>query len=198
MWILLTSVLAAYLLGSLCAAILVCRALGLADPRSGGSGNPGATNVLRLHGKVAAALTLAGDLLKGLVPVGAAALLGATPTLLAATAVAAVLGHLYPVFFGFRGGKGVATFIGVLFGLHWALGLAHVGTWLIIARLLGYSSLAALVAAPAPFVTSLLLAEPLPIRIACGLLGLIVLARHHDNIRRLLTGTEGRVGDAQG
>jgi len=198
MWILLTSVLAAYLLGSLSAAILVCRALGLADPRSGGSGNPGATNVLRLHGKVPAALTLAGDLLKGLVPVGAAALLGASPTLLAATAVAAVLGHLYPVFFGFRGGKGVATFIGVLFGLHWALGLAHVGTWLIIARLFGYSSLAALVAAPAPFVASLLLAEPLPIRIACGLLGLIVLARHHGNIRRLLTGAEGRVGDAQG
>ena len=198
MWTLLTPVIAAYLLGSVSSAILVCRALGLSDPRSGGSGNPGATNVLRLHGKFPAAITLAGDVLKGLLPVGAVALLGGAPVVLAATAVAAVLGHLYPVFFGFRGGKGVATYIGVLFGMHWPLGLAHVGTWLLVSRISGYSSLAALAAAPAPFIASLLLAEPLPVRIACGILGLLVLVRHRSNIERLLSGSEGRIGDTQG
>jgi glycerol-3-phosphate acyltransferase PlsY len=198
MWTLPAAVLIAYLLGSLSSAILVCRALGLSDPRSGGSGNPGATNVLRLHGKGPAALTLAGDVLKGLLPVGALALVGADPALLAATAVAAVLGHLYPVFFGFRGGKGVATFIGVLFGMHWPLGLAHVGTWLLVARITGYSSVAALLAAPAPFVLSLGTGEPLPIQVACGLLALLVLARHHGNIRRLLAGSEGRIGGTPG
>jgi len=198
MWTLLAPVTIAYLLGSISSAILICRALGLTDPRSGGSGNPGATNVLRLHGKGPAALTLAGDVLKGLLPVGAVSMLGAAPGVVAATAVAAVLGHLFPVFFGFRGGKGVATYIGVLFGMHWPLGLAHVGTWLVLARLSGYSSLAALVAAPAPFIASLLLHEPLPIRIACGLLGLLVLARHRSNLKRLLSGSEGRIDDRPG
>jgi len=197
MLMLITAALTAYLLGSISTAILTCRALGLSDPRSGGSGNPGATNVLRLHGKVPAALTLAGDVLKGLLPVAAVALLGGTPLTLAVTALAAVLGHLYPVFFGFRGGKGVATWIGVLFGMYWPLGLAHVATWLLVAKVFRYSSLAALVATPAPFIASLLLPCELPVRVVCALLGVLVLARHRANIGRLLAGREGRIGGGQ-
>jgi acyl phosphate:glycerol-3-phosphate acyltransferase len=195
---LITAVTVAYLLGSISTAILVCRALGLSDPRAGGSGNPGATNVLRLHGRLPAALTLAGDVLKGLLPVATVALLGGSALMLALTALAAVLGHLYPVFFGFRGGKGVATWIGVLFGMHWPLGLAHVGVWLLVAKVFRYSSLAALLATPAPFIASLLLPCELPIRIVCAVLGLLVLARHRSNIERLLAGSEGRIGGQQG
>ncbi|HEY5789789.1 MAG TPA: glycerol-3-phosphate 1-O-acyltransferase PlsY, partial [Gammaproteobacteria bacterium] len=139
-------VLVAYLLGSLSSAVIVCRLAGLPDPRSGGSGNPGATNVLRLGGKRLAAVTLLGDLLKGLLPVLAARLLGVEPALLGVIALAAFLGHLYPLFFGFRGGKGVATALGVLLGLDWVVGLATLLTWLAVALLSRYSSLSSLVA----------------------------------------------------
>jgi len=133
-----------YLFGSISAAIVTCRLMGLPDPRSEGSRNPGTTNVLRLGGKKAALLTLVGDMLKGLLPVLIAGALTDKPAVLAATALAAFLGHLYPVFFGFTGGKGVATALGVVFGLDWRVGLATVATWLMMAFIFRYSSLAAL------------------------------------------------------
>ncbi len=139
-------VLAGYLLGSLSSAIITCRLMGLPDPRSGGSGNPGATNVLRLGGKKAATITLAGDILKGLLPVLAVKALGADIMVQSAVAVAAFLGHLYPVFFGFKGGKGVATVLGVLLGLYWPVGLLTIASWLVIAKGFKISSLAALIA----------------------------------------------------
>jgi glycerol-3-phosphate acyltransferase PlsY len=185
---------AAYLLGSLSSAIIVCRLAGLPDPRSGGSGNPGATNVLRLGGKKLAAVTLAGDLLKGLLPVLVAKLLGASPVLLAGIACAAFLGHLYPLFFGFRGGKGVATALGVLLGFDWAVGLATVTAWLLVAALFRYSSLAALVAlalAPLFVAWRFALLEP---TLLFAAMTLLLFWRHRDNIRRLLDGTEGRIG----
>ena len=135
-----------YLLGSISAAIIVCKLMGLPDPRSEGSRNPGATNVARIGGKKAAALTLLGDMLKGLLPVLLAHALDAGAVVLAGTALAAFLGHLYPVFFGFQGGKGVATALGVSFGLHWLAGLTIAGIWLVMALLFRYSSLSALTA----------------------------------------------------
>ena len=137
---------AGYLFGSISTAIIVCKLMGLPDPRTQGSRNPGATNVARLGGKKAAALTLAGDMLKGLLPVTIAHALGSDATILAGTALAAFLGHLYPVFFGFQGGKGVATALGVIYGLYWPVGLLTSAVWLIMAVLFRYSSLAALVA----------------------------------------------------
>ncbi|HYQ71317.1 MAG TPA: glycerol-3-phosphate 1-O-acyltransferase PlsY, partial [Gammaproteobacteria bacterium] len=135
-----------YLFGSISTAILVCRLMGLPDPRTTGSRNPGTTNVARIGGKKAAALTLAGDLLKGLIPVLIAHALQANATVLAGTALAAFLGHLYPVFFGFQGGKGVATALGVIYGLYWPVGLLTSAVWLVMALVFRYSSLAALTA----------------------------------------------------
>ena len=134
-------ILAAYLLGSVSSAVIVCRVMGLPDPRSQGSNNPGATNVLRIGGRRAAMLTLAGDMLKGFLPVLAAQLLDAPPLLLAAVGLAALLGPLYPVFFGFKGGKGVATALGVQFGLGWQVGGGVAAIWLIMAKLVNISSL---------------------------------------------------------
>jgi len=135
-----------YLFGSISTAIIVCKLMGLPDPRTTGSRNPGATNVARIGGKKAAALTLAGDLLKGLIPVLTAHALQADATVLAGTALAAFLGHLYPVFFGFQGGKGVATALGVIYGLYWPVGLLTTAVWLAMALLFRISSLAALTA----------------------------------------------------
>jgi len=140
-------ILAAYLIGSLSSAVLVCRLAGLPDPRSEGSGNPGTTNVLRIGGKVPAAATLAGDFLKGLGPVLIVGWMSQDQAVLGAVAVAAVLGHLYPLYFRFQGGKGVATGLGCLFGLSLWVGLAALATWLVIAALFRISSLAALVSA---------------------------------------------------
>src|SRR5512145_106507 len=140
-------VLVAYLLGSLSTAIILCRLMGLPDPRTQGSGNPGATNVLRFGGKKLAAFTLLGDMLKGLLPVVVASFITDNATVLALVAMAAFLGHLYPVFFGFRGGKGVATALGVLLGLSWQVGLAVLVTWVVMALVFRISSLSALIAA---------------------------------------------------
>ena len=138
-------IVAAYLLGSVSSAIIVCRILELPDPRTQGSNNPGATNVLRIGGKKAAAITLLGDALKGLLPVLACHALSTTPMVFALTGLAAFLGHLYPLFFGFKGGKGVATAMGVQFGLSWMIGGAVAAIWLFMAKVLNISSLAALV-----------------------------------------------------
>lgn len=185
----------AYLLGSISSAIVVCRLMGLPDPRTEGSGNPGATNVLRIGGKPAAVLTLAGDMLKGLLPVLLARVLEADPLLVAATGLAAFAGHLYPVFFGFQGGKGVATALGVLLGLGWIIGLAVIGIWLAMAVVSRISSLSALVAmACAPAVVWW--RWPSPALVAAMVLMVVVLYwRHRSNIRNLIAGQEGRIGD---
>lgn len=184
----------AYLLGSVSTAIVLCRLLGLPDPRSQGSGNPGATNVLRLGGKRAGAYTLLGDALKGLVPVLLAQALGAEPTLLILVALAAFLGHLYPVYFGFRGGKGVATALGVALGLYWPLGLALVGTWLLAAALFRYSSLAALTAAALAPLYAWLLTGHTAYLLGVSAMAALLIWRHRPNIRKLLAGTEPRLG----
>jgi glycerol-3-phosphate acyltransferase PlsY len=185
---------AAYLAGSVSSAILVCRLIGAPDPRSTGSGNPGATNVLRVAGKHAAAVTLAGDLLKGLLPVLVARLLGMTDLVLALCAVAAFLGHLYPLYFGFQGGKGVATLIGVLLALAWPLGLLFVAVWLLMAKLFRISSLAALTAAAATPVAAFGLDYPPPLTGALAFMVALLVYRHRSNIRNLLAGTEGHIG----
>ena len=186
-------ILAGYLIGSVSTAVLVGRLMGMADPRSQGSRNPGATNMLRLGGKKAGAITLLGDMLKGTVAVLLARLLSASVEVQAATAVATFLGHLYPLYFGFRGGKGVATALGVLLGLNWPVGLATIATWLLVALIFRISSLAALVAtALAPVYLWWLKPEPALI-LAMLLMGILLYWRHWENIRNLLAGTEGKI-----
>lgn len=185
----------AYLLGSISSAIIVCRLMDLPDPRSQGSNNPGATNVLRIGGKKAAALTLAGDLLKGLIPVLVANFAGVDDRILALTGIAAFLGHLYPVFFGFRGGKGVATALGVLFGIHWMAGVIVAGLWLLVAKGLKISSLSALISMGlSPVVVWFVLQSP-PLLVMQVLLTVLLFWRHRSNIRNLLTGTEDRINE---
>jgi len=185
---------AAYLVGSVSSAIIVCRVMGLPDPRSEGSGNPGATNVLRVGGKKAAAVTLLGDSLKGFLPVFAANLLSVSPLVLALTGAAAFLGHLYPLFFGFRGGKGVATMLGVLFGYYWVVGLCTATTWLLIAKGLKISSLAALIATLlAPLYIWLILGPVVPLLITTAAMTLLLFWRHRSNIQRLISGEESMI-----
>ncbi len=187
-------ILAAYLFGSLSTAVIAGRVLGLPDPRSQGSGNPGATNMLRIGGKKAGIITLLGDMLKGLVPVLLAQWLTAPAWVLAMVALAAFLGHLFPVFFGFKGGKGVATALGVMLGLHWPLGLAVIATWLVMAGVFRISSLAALTAcAMAPLYCWLMRPEPYLVA-ALALMTALLFWRHKENIQRLLAGTESRIG----
>lgn len=190
----LVLILFSYLLGSVSAAVVVCRVLGKEDPRRSGSGNPGATNILRLHGKGPALATLAGDIGKGVVPVLVARWLELGPAVVGAAACAAFLGHLFPVFFGFRGGKGVATFVGVLLAMSPVLGLCFIGLWLTVAAVSRYSSLAALCATAAMPVAGLLLASPLPYVAAMTVMGAAIFYRHQANISRLIAGTEGRIG----
>lgn len=190
----LMAVSLAYSVGSISSAIVVCRCLGLPDPRTQGSRNPGATNVLRLSGKGAAAVTLTGDLLKGLAPLLVGRLLDAPETWLASMGLAVLLGHVYPVFFGFQGGKGVATYIGVLYGLVWPAGIAFTLAWLLVAYLFRYSSLAAL-AATASSPVFVLLFHPSPLYLlAVVIMVALVVWRHRPNIEKLLAGTEGKMG----
>ena len=192
------AVLAAYLIGSLSFAVIVSRGMGLQDPRHYGSGNPGATNVLRSGNKLAAVLTLLFDALKGYVPVLLAQVYGPAWGLgevaVAFVGLAAFLGHLWPVFFGFQGGKGVATALGVLLALNPWLGLATLLTWIIIAAFFRYSSLASIVAALfAPFY-ELLIWGVSPALIAVCAMSLLLLWRHQANMRKLFAGTESRLG----
>ena len=190
----LAVIAAGYLMGSITTAVLICKSMGLGDPRVRGSGNPGATNILRLHGRTVAAFTLGGDLVKGLLPVLLARWLDCPPWAVALTGAAAFAGHLYPVFFGFRGGKGVATLVGILLGFHWLLGLAFIATWLLMAALFRYSSLAALSAAACtPLFAWLLLRDPAYSLCLSGVTAALLL-RHAPNIRKLLNGTEPRIG----
>ena len=189
-------VVAGYLVGSIATAVLVSRALGVADPRSGGSGNPGATNVLRLAGRKAAALTLAGDVLKGVVPVLAARAAELPPAMLAVVGFAAFLGHLFPVFFGFKGGKGAATALGALLGLEPLLGAAVFATWLVVAGVTRYSSLAALAASVLAPGYAWVLSGDRGLVGAVAVMAVLLVWRHRANIRRLLAGEEGRIGSA--
>jgi glycerol-3-phosphate acyltransferase PlsY len=189
----------AYLIGSLSFAVLVSRAFGLPDPRSYGSGNPGATNVLRTGNRLAAVLTLVGDGAKGWLAVFLAQRLawkfGVDDAGIALAAAAVFVGHLWPAFFRFRGGKGVATAAGILFALDWRVGLGTLATWLIIAAFFRYSSLAALAAAAfAPFFTALVLGLNAYAASVLVIAALLVW-RHADNIRKLVAGTESRIGE---
>jgi glycerol-3-phosphate acyltransferase PlsY len=187
-------VLLGYLLGSLPFAVIVSRAFGLADPRSHGSGNPGATNVLRTGNKAAALLTLIGDALKGWIAMQIAATLGADGTAVVVAGVAAFFGHVFPVFLKFKGGKGVATALGVLAGLSGWLALICAGVWLAVAFISRYSSLAALVAAVAAPAGSVWLQLPPAAVFASTAMAVVLIQRHRTNIQRLLAGTEGRIG----
>ena len=198
----LLAAVAGYLIGSLSFAVIVSRAMGLNDPRSYGSGNPGATNVLRSGNRKAAVLTLIFDALKGAIPVLLVNLFGERFGLGEGTAalvgLGAFLGHLWPVFFKFEGGKGVATAIGVILALNWELGLATLATWLIIAYFSRYSSLAAIVAAVfAPFYEMLIWGTG-PIVGVLVLMALLLVWRHEGNIKKLLNGTESRIGQKAG
>jgi acyl phosphate:glycerol-3-phosphate acyltransferase len=184
----------AYLLGSLSSAVLISRLYRLPDPREQGSKNPGATNVLRLGGKKAAVLTLVGDAAKGLVPVLLARALGAEPVIIAGAGMAAFLGHLFPVFFQFKGGKGVATALGVLLGFSWPLGLAAAATWIAMAALFRISSLAALTAAAATPAYTWFLTHSPEFTVASTGLALLLIWRHRANISRLVRGEETRLG----
>ncbi len=191
-------VVSAYLLGSISSAIIVCRLMGLPDPRTQGSNNPGATNVLRIGGKKAAAITLFGDMLKGLIPVLIAHLLDVSPLIFACTAMAAFLGHLYPVFFGFQGGKGVATALGVQFGLHWAIGGSIALIWLFMAKVMNISSLAALFSMALAPVIVWLVWPATELIVMQVLLSLILFWRHRSNIQNLISGAEGQISEEQG
>lgn len=181
---------AAYLLGSVSSAIIVCKVMGLQDPREQGSKNPGATNVMRLGGKKAAAITLLGDMLKGLIPVLIAKFWGGNSTLLALVGVAAFFGHLYPIFFGFKGGKGVATSLGVLSGYSWVIGGLVLGTWVLIYKLFKISSLSALVAAVlVPFYVWFISGN-IELVGATILISGVLIWRHKKNIQQLIEGTE--------
>jgi glycerol-3-phosphate acyltransferase PlsY len=197
------AIVLSYLVGSLSFAVIVSRAMGMADPRSYGSGNPGATNVLRSGNKGAALATLLLDALKGWLPVFVIQLIGPDFGMGAGTAalggLAAFLGHLYPVFFGFKGGKGVATAAGVLVGIDWMLGLATGMSWAIIAFFFRYSSLASIVAAffaPAFYLIGGGIAWPLNRMVLLTLIAISLLLtwRHRENIRRLAAGTESKLG----
>jgi len=197
-WPLLLIVAAlAYLVGSIPTGVITARLLGLPDPRGAGSGNPGATNVLRLGGKKAAIVTLVGDLLKGLLPVLAAAVLLSGPERLAAMAAAglfAFLGHLFPLYFGFRGGgKGVATAAGAILGLAPVVGAVAIAGWVSMAFASRYSSLAALFASVVAATLATFLSPPV-IALAISLMALLLILRHHANIRRLMRGEEPRIG----
>ena len=199
----IAAIVAAYLVGSLAFAVIVSKAMGLSDPRTFGSGNPGATNVLRSGSKAAAIVTLLLDAMKGFVPVMLVKHFGKPYGLeegtMALAGLAAFLGHLYPVFFRFAGGKGVATFIGVVFGIDWMLGVATGLTWLIIAFFFRYSSLASLVSAAfAPvyylFGDRLKWYAERPVTVALFAMALLLAWRHRANIERLVKGTESRLG----
>jgi glycerol-3-phosphate acyltransferase PlsY len=194
-------ILAAYLIGSVSFAVLTSKAFGLPDPRTFGSKNPGATNVLRTGKKLAAAVTLLGDGAKGWLAVFLALRLapvyGLDETAVAATAIAVFLGHVYPIFFGFHGGKGVATVLGILLALNPWLGLAALATWLLAAYMWRISSLSALIAALfAPFYGWLWLKSGALVA-AVAVLSLLLMWRHKSNIRNLLSGKERAIGKTQ-
>lgn len=190
----ISSMVAAYLIGCIPFAVVVSKAFGLADPRSFGSGNPGATNVLRTGNKLAAALTLFGDAAKGAIAIGVAILLGIPADLLGWIGFIAFLGHVFPITLGFKGGKGVSTSAGVLLALYWPLGLATLATWLLMAFTLRYSSLSAITAALLAPAYAVFMGLPTPVVVPIALMAAILLIKHAGNLRRLLAGQESKIG----
>ncbi|WP_260260949.1 glycerol-3-phosphate 1-O-acyltransferase PlsY [Vibrio intestinalis] len=189
----LAMIIFAYLLGSISSAVLICRLLRLPDPRGVGSNNPGATNVMRIGGKKAALAVLLCDMLKGTIPVWGGYFLNIDPIILGVVAIAACLGHMYPLFFHFKGGKGVATALGAIAPIGLDLTAMIIITWLIIALAFRYSSLAAIVTVLlAPLFTWMIKPHyTLPVAMLCCL----IVFRHHQNIRRLLDGSEPKIGE---
>lgn len=185
-------ILMAYLIGSVSSAILISKSMHLPDPRTSGSHNAGATNVLRLGGKKAAILTLAGDILKGAIPILIGRACGLSEEVLAYLAIAAFLGHLFPIFFAFKGGKGVAIALGSILVLSWQLALMVIAIWLLVTLVFRYASLSSLCAAVSmPFLTYFFIDRNLLIPIT--LISVIIVLKHRDNIIRLLKGTESRI-----
>lgn len=182
-----------YLFGSISSAVIVSKSFGLPDPRHEGSKNPGATNVLRLAGKKFAAAVMVCDVLKGTIPVVIAQYFGAEPTTLSFTALAAVTGHIYPVFFGFEGGKGVATAIGSFLGLYFILGVVVAATWLLIARFFKYSSLASLVSMSFAPIYALALTGNINVFPPLLMITIMIVYKHRNNITRLMDGTEPKI-----
>jgi acyl phosphate:glycerol-3-phosphate acyltransferase len=184
-------IIGAYLLGSISSAVLISRLYRLPDPRDSGSGNPGATNVLRLGGKSAAGMVLVCDVLKGMLPVWLSYFLNINPFLLGIIGIAACLGHIYPIFFHFRGGKGVATALGALAPIGWDLSGMLIGTWLLTVFITGYSSLGSLITAlAAPMLTWFVKPE---YTMAVSMLSCLIVLRHYDNLRRLFEGKETKI-----
>ncbi len=192
MLIFISFIIFAYLLGSLSSAIIICKLMHLPDPRTQGSGNPGATNILRFGGKKLAIIVLLGDALKGVIPILLAKLLGFSSIEVSFIAVAAFLGHLFPLFFGFKGGKGVATALGVMLALAWPVALFALTVWLIMVVVFRYSSLAALTAAILAPVCAFFICT-IPEFVAIVIISLILIARHYENIQRLVKGVEGKM-----
>lgn len=188
------ALLAAYLLGSVSFAVVSSRLFGLADPRTYGSGNPGATNVLRSGNKSAAIVTLLGDAAKGTLAVYLARHSGLTTTGVGLVGLAVFFGHLYPIFLRFKGGKGVATAAGVLLAIDLRLGLATLGTWLFVAFTLRYSSLAALLAAAAAPLYAAMLWGSSPLVFTIGIMTMALIGKHWPNLQRLLAGSEPKIG----
>jgi len=186
-------IISAYLIGSISMAIIICKILDLPDPRTQGSNNPGATNVLRIGGKKAAAATLLGDGLKGFIPVAIGQYLGLDIQAVALIALGAFLGHVYPVFFGFKGGKGVATFIGSLLALNYFVGLAFVATWLFVAKVLKISSLSALIATLLTPLYLYLITNNIEATAIVGLICIWIFYTHRSNIKRMLSGEEDAI-----
>ncbi|MET3108996.1 glycerol-3-phosphate acyltransferase PlsY [Oxalobacteraceae bacterium GrIS 2.11] len=188
-------VLISYLIGSISFAVVVSKLFGLSDPRTYGSKNPGATNVLRSGNKAAAVLTLIGDAFKGWLAVWLAFRLQLPDTYIALVALAVFLGHLWPIFFKFVGGKGVATAAGVLLGISWHLGLGTLMTWIVVAFCFRYSSLAALISALfAPFYAALIFGTGSPLFVAVCIMSALLIYRHRSNIQNLIAGKESRLG----
>jgi len=186
-------IILAYLAGSISSSILIARCLQLPDPRSLGSGNPGATNMLRTGSKRAAAFTLLGDLLKGLIPLLIARSLGFDLFVLCLMGLAAIIGHMYPIYYKFRGGKGVATTLGVLVGINWILAIIWVATWMSSAKLTGYSSLSALVATALLPIVAYFMHLPMIVIYLTGTIAIIIIWRHQPNIKNLLNGKESKI-----
>ena len=184
----------AYLIGSLSAAIITCKLLGLPDPRTQGSRNPGATNVLRIAGTKIAGLVLLGDMLKGLIPLMVARAFEVEDHILAAVGLAAFLGHLYPIYFGFHGGKGVATSLGILLGMAWQVAAAVLATWLFMAKVFRISSLSAVTAAVTAPIYTWLLMDSAPLLVMVCVISTMLLWRHRGNIQRIFSGAESRIG----
>lgn len=194
MFINLLLIAAAYLIGSLSSAIIVCRIWGFPDPRSQGSNNPGATNVMRIGGKIPAIITLLGDGCKGFLPTLLVMLLGFPSWVIGGVMLAALVGHIFPIFFGFKGGKGVATAMGSFLGLNWLFGVILIVMWFLVIKITRISSLGAIVATIlAPVLAWFLLGEDIVFTFTISVMSIILLLRHKDNILRLCTGKESKV-----